>query len=102
MMLFCVTLTLVLEAHRTGRVQLLYWLPLIFLLWANLHIQFIYGLFVVGLLLAVNLAQRLAARLGLAPAGCCLLNFRLQRWLRFLPRASSPPASGRILTICTR
>jgi len=48
-------------------VQLLYWLPLIFLLWANLHIQFIYGLFVVGLLLAVNLAQRLAARLGWEP-----------------------------------
>jgi hypothetical protein len=67
MMLFCVTLTLVLEAHRTGRVHLLYWLPLIFLLWANLHIQFIYGLFVVGLLLATNLAQRLAARLGWEP-----------------------------------
>ena len=68
MMLFCVTLTLVLEAHRTGRVQPLYWLPLIFLLWANLHIQFIYGLFVVGLLLAVNVAQRLASRLGWEPA----------------------------------
>ena len=68
MMLFCVTLTLVLEARRTGRVQLLYWLPLIFLLWANLHIQFLYGLFLVGLLLAVNVAQRLAERFGLAPA----------------------------------
>jgi hypothetical protein len=68
MMLFCVTLTLVLEAHRAGRVQLLYWLPLIFLLWANLHIQFLYGLFLVGLLLAVNVAQRLAERFGLAPA----------------------------------
>ncbi len=67
MMLFCVTLTLVLEANRTGRVQLLYWLPLIFVLWANLHIQFIYGLFVVGLLLAVNLAQRVAASLGWTP-----------------------------------
>ena len=68
MMLFCLALTLVLEAHRTGRVQLLYWLPLIFLAWANLHIQFIYGLFVVGLLLAVNVAQRIAARVGFAPA----------------------------------
>jgi hypothetical protein len=67
MMLFCVTLTLVLEAHRTGRVQPLYWLPLIFLLWANLHIQFIYGLLAVGLLLAVNGAQRLAERFGFAP-----------------------------------
>ena len=68
MMLFCVTLTLVLEANRSGRVQLLYWLPLIFVLWANLHIQFIYGLFLVGLLLSVNLIQRLAASLGWAPA----------------------------------
>jgi hypothetical protein len=68
MMLFCVTLTLVLEANRTGHVQLLYWLPLIFVVWANLHIQFIYGLFVVGLLLAVNLAQRLAASSGWTPA----------------------------------
>lgn len=67
MMLFCVTLALLLEAHRTGRVQLLYWLPLIFLLWANLHIQFVYGLFLVGLLMAVNLAQRLAAYLGWTP-----------------------------------
>ena len=68
MMLFCVTLTLVLEANRTGRAQLLYWLPLIFLVWANLHIQFIYGLFLVGLLLAVNVAQRLTARFGFAPS----------------------------------
>jgi hypothetical protein len=67
MMLFCVTLTLLLEAHRTARVQLLYWLPLIFLLWANLHIQFIYGLFLIGLLTAVNLVQRLWARLGWTP-----------------------------------
>jgi hypothetical protein len=68
MMLFCVTLTLVLEANRTGRAQLLYWLPLIFLLWANLHIQFIYGLFLIGLLTAVTVVQRLAARFGFTPA----------------------------------
>ena len=68
MMLFCVTLTLVLEANRTGHVQLLYWLPLIFLLWANAHIQFIYGLFVVGLLLAVNVAQGIVERVGWAPS----------------------------------
>ncbi len=67
MMLFCVTLTLVLEAHRSARVQLLYWLPLVFVLWANLHIQFIYGLFLVGLLTAVNLSQRLLARWGWTP-----------------------------------
>ena len=65
--LFCITLTLLLEANRSGQVQLLYWLPLIFLLWANLHIQFIYGLFLVGLLTGVNLAQRAAIRLRFYP-----------------------------------
>lgn len=65
--LFAVTLTLLLEANRHGRIELLYPLPLIFLLWANLHIQFIYGLFLVGLFVGVNLAQRLAAALGIAP-----------------------------------
>jgi len=68
MMLFCVTLTLLLEASHTGREKLLYWLPLVFLLWANLHIQFVYGLFTVGLFVAVNLAQKLAEALGWKPA----------------------------------
>ena len=65
--LLCVTLTLILETQRSGRVQTLYWLPLIFFLWANLHIQFIYGLAVVGLLFACNLAERVAARLRFEP-----------------------------------
>ena len=67
MVLLSITLTLVLQANRSGRVQMLFWLPPIFLLWANLHIQFIYGLFLVGLLVGVTLAQRLADRLGIAP-----------------------------------
>lgn len=65
--LLCVSLTLILQAQHQGRVQTLYWLPLIFLLWANLHIQFIYGLVVLGLFVAMNAAQRLASRLGMAP-----------------------------------
>jgi len=64
MVLFTIVLTLILEANRSGRVQPLYWLPLIFVLWANLHIQFLYGLFLVGLLLGVNVVQRLATHLG--------------------------------------
>jgi len=67
MILYSVTLTLLLEAQRTGRIQMLYWLPLVFLLWANLHIQFVYGLFVVGLFVGVNLVQRAVDHLGLAP-----------------------------------
>jgi hypothetical protein len=65
--LFSVTLALILEANRSGQVQKLYWLPLIFLFWSNLHIQFIYGLFLVGLFLGINLVQRVAAHFGIVP-----------------------------------
>jgi len=58
MLLFAVSLTLLLEARRTGRPQLLYWLPPIFLLWANAHIQFIYGVFLIGLFVTISVAQR--------------------------------------------
>jgi hypothetical protein len=64
MILYAVTLTLLLEAQRSGRIQRLYWLPLVFLFWANLHIQFIYGLFVVVLFVAANLAHQVASRIG--------------------------------------
>lgn len=67
MLLYCVTLTLLLEAHRSGRVQLLYWLPLVFFAWANLHVQFIYGLFAVGLFAGANLVQRLLISWRLYP-----------------------------------
>ncbi len=65
--LFCVVLTLLLEANRSGRMQPLYWLPPIFLAWTNLHIQFVYGLFVVGLFVAINLPQHFAGKAGIAP-----------------------------------
>ena len=82
MVLFTIMLTLILEANRSGRVQLLYWLPAIFLLWSNLHIQFIYGIAVMGLFVAVNLLQRLANSLGIAPG------FLLQPTLPALPLAA--------------
>ena len=63
--LFTVVLTFLLEAQRTGRIQLLWWLPLLFVLWANIHIQFIYGLFVVGLFVGINLLQRLTSWIGI-------------------------------------
>jgi len=49
MILYAITLALLLKAQGNGRVESLYWLPLVFLLWANCHIQFVYGIFVVGL-----------------------------------------------------
>lgn len=68
MMLYCVTLALLFEAQRTGQVQLLYWVPPLLLLWANLHIQFIYGLFAVGLFVGVNLLQAFLQHFKLAPS----------------------------------
>ena len=65
MILFTVALTFLLDAQRTGRMQLLWWLPLLFVLWANMHIQFIYGLAVVGLFMGINLLQRLASKVGI-------------------------------------
>ncbi len=67
MALFCLVLALLLEANRTGRIQPLYWLPLIFFFWVNLHIQFIHGLFLVGLLMATTVAQHIAEHWGFAP-----------------------------------
>ena len=67
MMLFATELTLILQGNRSGRMQPLYWLPLLFFFWANLHIQFIYGLAILGLLAGVNLSQRLASAAGWIP-----------------------------------
>jgi len=65
--LFAVTLTLLLEANRTSRIKQLYWLPLIFWFWANLHIQFIYGLFLVGLFVGIHFALRLNKAFRITP-----------------------------------
>lgn len=64
---YCAVLVLLLEAQLTAKLQSLYWLPPVFLLWANLHIQFIYGLFAVGLFAGVQLAPRLLHSIGFAP-----------------------------------
>lgn len=67
MILFAVILTLLLESQRPGRGGVLYWLPLVFLVWANCHIQFVYGVFVLGLFTGVHLLQQLGSRIGVAP-----------------------------------
>jgi hypothetical protein len=65
--LFSITLTLLLEAQRSGNVRFLYSLPLVFLLWANCHIQFFYGIATVGLFAAINLFQRILISLARYP-----------------------------------
>jgi hypothetical protein len=65
--LYGVVLAVLFGAQQTGRVRALYWLPVIFVLWANLHIQFIYGLFVVGLFVGIHVTQQALLRVGYRP-----------------------------------
>ena len=43
---FAVELILLMDCRATGNLRRLYWLPLLFLLWANLDVQFVIGIFV--------------------------------------------------------
>ena len=57
-LLFVLEIDILMQARRTGRIRELLWLPPIFALWANIHIQFIDGL----LVLFVAAAEPILAR----------------------------------------
>jgi hypothetical protein len=67
-LLYIVLLTLLLEVNRGGNIRQLYWLPALFLVWANIHIQFVYGLFVLGLFVAVQVLTHVTESLGITPS----------------------------------
>ncbi|MGA9641870.1 MAG: hypothetical protein WBQ72_10770 [Terriglobales bacterium] len=95
--LFAVTLTLLLEAGRGADLKKLYWLPLIFFVWANLHIQFIYGLFLVGLFMSVSLARTLLSALArVAPPRVART---LLSALDLTGGEKSPPQNARLIAI---
>jgi hypothetical protein len=54
---FVVELDILMQARRTGRLRELLWLPVLFALWANLHIQFIDGLVVLALASAESIVR---------------------------------------------
>lgn len=58
MLFFVIELDLLLSAGRTGNRRLLLWLVPLFCLWANVHIQFILGLAVLGVAVAESLLVR--------------------------------------------
>ena len=68
-------------AGRTGRTRTLWLLPPMFALWANWHIQFVYGLFVLGVFACEPLLNGLTDRLtGYTARGKSLLPAK-QTWL---------------------
>ena len=56
-LLFAVELHLLVESRRSGNVRLLFWLPPLFLAWANLHIQVVAGLILMGLFVVALLVE---------------------------------------------
>jgi hypothetical protein len=58
------TLDVVLDLREGRPARRVWLLPTLFVLWANLHIQFVYGLFLLGLACAAPLADRLLGRDG--------------------------------------
>lgn len=58
---FIVELAMIFRDLRERRIRALYWLPLLFLIWANCHIQFVNGLLVLALLCVCEFAQHFVA-----------------------------------------
>jgi hypothetical protein len=77
-LLFTLVLDIVMHARDTGKLRELAWLPLIFAMWANTHIQFVAGFVPLGLALGESIAGHWRSKvqtkaqakwLGLALAG---------------------------------
>ncbi len=60
--LFAVELALLFHSRRSGSLQSLYWLPLLFFLWANLHLQCMNGVAVLALFWGVAVLEWVCRR----------------------------------------
>ena len=49
---FALELDILMRARKTGQDRELYWLPILFAVWVNMHIQFVDGLVVLGIAMA--------------------------------------------------
>jgi hypothetical protein len=65
---FAFELFLLNEIRRRGNRRSLFWLPPLFLLWANLDIQFVFGILLLALFLITSLLQNFARRSAAEPA----------------------------------
>lgn len=59
---FILVLDALLQVRRHGNLLAVWWLPFVFVLWANSHIQFVYGLWAVGLLVVEPIIDRVVGR----------------------------------------
>jgi hypothetical protein len=62
---FAIELLLLIESRKAGNARLLFWLPPIFLLWANFDVQFVYGLGLLVLFLGALVLEDLGRRFGI-------------------------------------
>lgn len=69
---FGIELLLLVKVRRSGAVHSLFWLPPLFVVWANLHIQFVSGLALLGLFLVALFSEH-----ALRKAGITLLSDRI-------------------------
>lgn len=63
---FGAELILLIRSRESGSNRPLYWLPLLFLFWANIHLQFVAGLVLLGVYSLAALAEHLTQPLSLA------------------------------------
>lgn len=71
-LLFGIEVLLLLHARRHGSLRLLWWLPPLFLLWANLHLQFVYGVVVLVFFLgavAIEKSRKDSSSLNIVQVG---------------------------------
>jgi hypothetical protein len=62
LLFFIIELCLIFEAERKGDDRLLFWAAPLFCLWANFHIQFTYGLFILGLYVGTRIISELGKK----------------------------------------
>jgi hypothetical protein len=70
---FVLELDLLMQARKTGKIRGMAWLPVLFALWANLHIEFIVGLVMLAIALAESIMTRWwsGREARIRPAGLC-------------------------------
>src|SRR5271166_5639834 len=57
--LFAIELKLLFRTRRTGKVRPLFWVPFLFLVWANVDMGFMFGLFVLFLFSVIEFAEEI-------------------------------------------